>query len=384
MFRLVAASLLFPATTSALKWVRHLVPLSGTLVLTDVHAMLDGDRIVALATGEGGVLLKLDVNASAPPAGSEWQVLSNPGVYWYGAYVFSASSFLVSGFVDGGGVAYGVVSFSDDGGVTWSADKKIDPCSQAVCAWGGGPIEFANALEGYMPSTSGQSAWRTQAGGRNASEWKEIVPSAGNWHAGNYVYDGNGFIAIAGSNDCNSSDFAETWSCFEPVDASGLDSGIACGGSTCVIGGGEISPDVLGWLHVSHDGGRTYAPQRALQAPYPVRTLQVVASVSSSSDTAVDALDAAPSPPPVLVAAGGNFFSGVGGVFSSIDGGKNWTQDVDLGEEVKACRSLPLPAQEVTRVFCVSAGASGGSILSADVPMRPRRRHAGAASNERE
>ena len=352
----LTALLLSPSC--ALTWVRHSVPISGTLVLTDVHAVLDGGRVVALATGEEGVLLKLDVAAEAPPAGSAWAALTNQGAstYWYGAYVFNASSLLASGFIDGNGVAYGVVSFSDDGGATWGADTKIDPCAQSVCAWGGGPIEFANELEGYMPSTSGESAWRTQTGGRNASEWREIVPAKGNWHAGNYVYDGSGFLAIAGSEDCNSTDFAQTWSCAPPVDASGMDTGIACGGAHCIIGGGEISPAVLGWLHVSEDGGRTYAPQRALQAPYPIRTLQVVPTSSGGGA-------------PMLVAAGGNFFSSVGGVFSSADGGKTWQEDVNLGEEVKACRSLSLPAQKVTRVICVSAGASGGSIISADVPL---------------
>ena len=347
---------LFPCVAAALTWVRHTIPFSGTLVLTDVHAALDGVRIVALATGEQGVVLKLDAEV-APPAGT-WQVLTNQGadIYWYGAYVFNASSLLLSGFVDGGGEAYGVVSFSDDGGSSWGNDTKIDPCSQSVCAWGGGPIQFAtgSALEGYMPSTSGESAWRTQAGGRNASEWREVIPAKGNWHSGDYVYDGNGFIAIAGSIDCNSTDFAETWTCAAPVDTSGIDTGIACGGGICIIGGGEISPEVLGWLHVSKDGGRTYAPQRALQAPFPIRTLQVVASGAGV---------------PTLVAAGGNFFSSVGGVFSSKDGGVSWELDIDLGEEVKACRSIAIPTLSVTRVFCVSAGARGGGIISADVPL---------------
>jgi hypothetical protein len=346
---------IFLSSASALTWVRHQLPLSGPLVLTDVHAALEGDRVVALVTGEAGVLLRLDVASSAPPAGSAWAALANQGadVYWYGAYVFNASSYLISGFIDGGGTAYGVVSYSEDGGSTWGRDTKIDPCSQSVCAWGGGPIQFASALEGYMPSTSGESAWRTQAGGRNASAWREVVPAKGQWHAGDYVYDGTGFIAVAGSVDCNSTDFAETWSCSAPVDASGMDSGIACAGSHCITGGGEISPAVLGWVHVSADGGRSYAPQRALNAPYPIRTLQAV-----PSDTNV----------PILIAAGGNFFSRVGGVFSSVDGGKQWALDIDLGEEVKACRALNLPAQRVTRVFCVSAGASG-AIISADVPL---------------
>jgi len=70
-----------------------------------------------------------------------------------------------------------------------------------------------------------------------------------------------------------------------------------------------------------------------------------------------------------MIAAGGNFFSQVGGVYSSVDGGQTWRLDIDLGQEVKACRSLALPAINATRVFCVSAGQGGGSIVSADVPM---------------
>ena len=74
--------------------------------------------------------------------------------------------------------------------------------------------------------------------------------------------------------------------------------------------------------------------------------------------------------PPLLVAAGGNFFSNAGGMYSSADEGKTWTLDASTdGEEVKACRSLPLPALGVTRVWCVSAGSSSGGIFSADVSM---------------
>jgi len=179
-FSLFSTVLLAPAagaTPPPLTWTRHSLPLSGELVLTDVHAIAEGGRVVALATGEGGVVLKLD--APAAQAKGVWTTLLDTSfpTYWYGCYVFSPSSLLVSGFIDGDGAAYGVVAFSDDGGASWGNDTKIDPCGGAVCAWGGGPIEFANATEGYMPSTSGQSAWRTQQGGRNASEWVEIVPS---------------------------------------------------------------------------------------------------------------------------------------------------------------------------------------------------------------
>ena len=350
-----AAATCAAAAAAPLKWTKHSLPLTGELVLTDVHAILDGGNVIALASGEAGVLLKLSQPATV--VGGKWTTLLDTSfpTYWYGAYAFSATSYLVSGFLDGNGAAYGVVAFSDDGGKTWGNDTQIDPCGKSVCAWGGGPIEFANATEGYMPSTSGESAWRTQTGGRVAKEWTEIDPSPGNWHAGNYVYDKNGLIAIAGSSDCNSTDFGITWSCFAPVDSSGMDSAISCTDTHCLVGGGEISPDVLGWVHVSANGGRSYAPQRVLQAAFPIRNVQAVA--------------AAGSPPVRLIAAGGNFFSAVGGVYSSADEGKTWTLDIDLGEEIKACRQLALPSLKITRVFCVSAGSAGGSIVSADVPM---------------
>jgi len=360
-FSLFSTVLLAPAagaTPPPLTWTRHSLPLSGELVLTDVHAIAEGGRVVALATGEGGVVLKLD--APAAQAKGVWTTLLDTSfpTYWYGCYVFSPSSLLVSGFIDGDGAAYGVVAFSDDGGASWGNDTKIDPCGGAVCAWGGGPIEFANATEGYMPSTSGQSAWRTQQGGRNASEWVEIVPSVGQWHAGDYLYDRSGTIRIAGSNDCTSTDFGVTWTCAQAWDSSGMDSAISCAGASCLVGGGEIEPAVAGWVHVSADGGATFALARALQAAFPIRSVQVVASSAGGGAS-----------PSYMIAAGGNFFSQVGGVYSSVDGGQTWRLDIDLGQEVKACRSLALPAINATRVFCVSAGQGGGSIVSADVPM---------------
>ena len=101
-----------------------------------------------------------------------------PHPFWtaphrYGCYVFDANTYLVSGFLDGSGASYGVVAYSDDGGSTWGNDTKID-----ATTWGGGPIEFANTTEGYMPSTSGASAWRTHGNGRTAAEWQVGVVHA--------------------------------------------------------------------------------------------------------------------------------------------------------------------------------------------------------------
>lgn len=350
----VAATACAGCASAAVAWNKHAQPLAGELVLTDVHAVYDtaSDHVTALATGEAGVLLKLSAPAASAGGGAgaaAWTTLLDTSfpTYWYGCFLFSATNYLLSGFIDGDGAAFGVLTTSVDGGQSWANDSVIDPH-----AWGGGPIEFASQSEGFMPSTAGGVAWRTSSGGRAFKDWHEIVPDSQNWHAGNYVYDGSGRIVLAGSSDCNSSDFGETWRCVAPVDISGIDSGIACSGLLCVVGGGEISPAVQGWTHVSKDGGQTWTSARALTAPFPIRTVLAVPTAGQ--------------PLPTLVAAGGNFFSGVGGAFSSADGGATWTQDLSIGEEVKACRALALPA--ATRVYCVSAGSAAGGIFSADFP----------------
>jgi hypothetical protein len=339
--------------TTSLTWEKHQLPISGELVLTDIHAIVEDSRIIALASGEEGVLLKLDIPVTQT-APFIWATLLDvgPPVYWYGAYLFSSTSYLISGFLDGSNEDFGVVAFSDDGGKTWGNDTKIDPCGKADCAWAGGPIEFANLTEGFLPSTSGQSAWRTQTGGRNASEWIEIIPSDGNWHAGNYIYDKEGLIRIAGSNDCTSLDFAETWNCRDSWDESGIDSAIACSGVHCLVGGGEISPTVSGWIHLSNDGGSSFSQNRSLLAAFPIRSVQAITTTKSVN--------------PIFIAAGGNFFSAQGGIYSSIDGGVTWNLDINLGEEVKACRTLNLNSSSI-RVFCVTAGSTKASIVSSDI-----------------
>lgn len=359
MHRLIAASAAC-AAAAALPWQKHTIPISGQLVLTDVHAILSGNNVIAYASGEGGVLLKLTAPA-AVQAGNWVDILDQSfPFYWYGVYSFDANTTLLSGFIDGSGSSYGVIQYTEDGGRTWSADAKVDPS-----VWAGGPIEFdSTGQNGWMASTSGQVGWRTASGGRNWSDWTEVTAEPGNWYEGDYLWDGNGYARLAGSNDCTSTDFGATWTCGAAVDQSGMDGGIACsnvsaigGSGLCLIGGGEISPAVQGWVHLSTDNGQTFSGVRNFTFPFPIRSVKAVIPSSSSGAGTT----------PVLIAAGGNYFSGVGGIWSSVDGGQTWNEDLNVGQEFKSCRSLALPSLGVTRVFCVSASPSGGSIYSVDV-----------------
>ena len=340
--------------TLALTWHHHALPISGELVLTDVHGVMGADgTLVAYAAGEAGVLLKQVDRAPNSTAFPPWSVcldLSFPH-YFYGVYSFDVNHTLLTGFVDGAGQSYGILQETLDGGATWTKDAIIDRAQ-----WGGGPIEFADAQNGLMPSTSGSVMWRTTTGGRTADAWHEVTPEAGQWHSGDFVYGANGIAAIAGSSHCNSTDYGASWACSSSEDGSGMDGGLACAGVpgtpgvACLTGGGEISAPLAGWVHTSRDGGRSWGAARALSAAWPIRS--------------VVALEGG-----LMLAAGGDFFSNAGGIYVSRDGGVSWAMDVVLGQEVKACRGVRMPLLQATRIFCVSAGAAGGSILSTDVPF---------------
>ena len=47
-----------------------------------------------------------------------------------------------------------------------------------------------------------------------------------------------------------------------------------------MTGGGEISPAVSGWVHLSEDGGRSYGP-RVLTSAWPIRSLVAVKGTRS-------------------------------------------------------------------------------------------------------
>jgi hypothetical protein len=60
-------------------------------------------------------------------------------------------------------------------------------------------------------------------------------------------------------------------------------------------------------------------------------------------------------------AAGGNVYSGVGGIYASIDGGKTWTLDVDTGAEMTSCTSLVKSGTAL--VWCVGTDESFNGVV---------------------
>jgi photosystem II stability/assembly factor-like uncharacterized protein len=88
------------------------------------------------------------------------------------------------------------------------------------------------------------------------------------------------------------------------------------------VGGGEISPNVEGWVHVTANGGKTWSA-RTLDDPWPIRELLFLSTKSGW-------------------AAGGNVYTGVGGIYFSNAGGQTWSVDVTTNAEMDACAQQPL------------------------------------------
>jgi photosystem II stability/assembly factor-like uncharacterized protein len=83
------------------------------------------------------------------------------------------------------------------------------------------------------------------------------------------------------------------------------------------VGGGEIYPNVEGWIHRTTNGGKTWSG-RVLDGPWPIRSILMLNATTGW-------------------AAGGNFYTGVGGVYFTTDGGKSWSTDLSTGAEMGSC-----------------------------------------------
>jgi hypothetical protein len=166
------------------QWVSQQTPFTGggaECVLIDVHVRASTEApgaVVGYVAGEGGVILKTtqSMNATTNGTWASVSALSFP-YYFYGAYAFSDSDAMVSGFTDGSAGANGIVSYTSDGGQSWSTPAEIDPVN-----WAGGPIQFASdGMHGVMLGATGGQQWATSTGGRNISSWVPVQPDTCCW-----------------------------------------------------------------------------------------------------------------------------------------------------------------------------------------------------------
>lgn len=303
----------------------------ATLPGAFVHDISFASATTGFAVAENGQVWK------TTNGGATWSEIVNLGFpyEWFGVHAFNANDVVISGFDDHNS-HNGMIRWSHDGGATWSNDIPITTTSWTY------RVRFADAAHG-MILDSAQTAQITTDGGAAAADWETVNANTdGTWFGDQYRLLPDLHAAAAGIDYCSSADGGATWKCRPSIDS------IFDGGAFFVddnhgwVGGGEISPNVQGWLHRTTDGGQTWSG-RVLNAPWPIREIRFVS-------------------PLIGWAAGGNSFSGVGGIYFTSDGGQTWSLDVDsAGHEMKACDAQLTGGGY--QVWCAGSNGSPNAVI---------------------
>lgn len=280
--------------------------------------------------------------------GTTWTEVLNLGFpyYWYGVDALDADNVAISGFDNSNFT--GLVRWSHDGGATWSADLVI-----TTDGWAN-RVRFATDDAGLVGSIvsldSANEAQYTNNGGQTQQDWTTVVPDpSGGWFGADFTFLPDLTAYLSGITECTSPDGGANWTCGPSVDPV-FDGAVEYRGRRYGwVGGGEISPSVEGWVHVTTDGGATWSG-RTLDGPWPIRDILFLNRQ-------------------VGWAAGGNVFSGVGGMYLSTDGGQTWSLDADTGAEMSSCASLRYGPK--AQVWCVgTTGSFSGVVYSVRLALR--------------
>lgn len=282
-----------------------------------IHAISFPTAEIGYAAGEQGEVFK------TTNGGSTWSqlTLSDAGNdYFYGVAALTTKKVIISGFYDSPTGSYGVFRWSEDGGSTWTSDMSPGPESLQQ-------VHFVKGLDGIiMPLAGGTSATTgeyTSNGGATVSDWASAVANpSGAWFAPQFSLLPDLHARASGINFCTSLTGGSSWSCEPSVD-SVFDGPVFFFNNTYGwVGGGEISPNVEGWLHLTTNGGKTWT-SRTLDGPWPIRSILFLTSTTGW-------------------AGGGNVYTDVGGIYFTTDGGQTWSVDVTTNSEMGSCAQHPI------------------------------------------
>jgi BNR/Asp-box repeat len=273
--------------------------------------------------------------------GANWTEIMNLGFpyYWYGVQASGANDVVISGFNDSN--FQGMIRFSHDGGQTWTSDIVL-----TTTGWGD-RIRYVNLQDGLemdqLNLDAANAAHYTTDGGATASDWTNVVPDPnGGWFGSQFSFLPNLHARASGITYCTSLNGGANWSCTAHSIDSVFDGPTFFKNDTFGwVGGGEISPNVEGWVHRTTDGGTTWSG-RTLDIGWPIREILFLT-------------------PGVGWAAGGNYSSNVGGMYFSKDGGQTWSLDVNTGAEMGACDSKRQGNQ--VQVWCAGFNGSFNSVV---------------------
>jgi len=300
-----------------------------------IHDIAFPTELVGYAAAELGQVWK------TTDGGAHWNRILNLGFpyYWYGVHALDADNVAISGFDDQNSL--GILRWSHDGGQTWSDDVVLTDRGWSM------RVRFSDAAHGLVMDLldldAPNAAHYTTDGGALDSDWTPLVVDAnGGWFGNQFsLLPGpltGGRARASGISYCDSFNGGARWACRPPIDSVFDGPVFFVDEMAGWVGGGEISPDVAGWVHRTEDGGTTWS-DRTLDGPWPIREILFVT-------------------PQMGWAAGGNIYSGAGGLYFSNDGGQTWTLDLDsAGNEMDAC------AHTGSHVWCAGYDASFNGVV---------------------
>lgn len=329
-----------PQTQSRIHSQGNTWTLQATIPGAVIHDIAFPSAQVGYAAAELGQVWK------TADGGKTWTEVLNLGFpyYFYGVTALSAKVVVVSGFIDAF-PATGLVRWSHDGGKTWSDDVVVSNTGTSI------RVRFVKKLNGLVMDLDAGAenlAQYTTDGGAASSDWTNVVSDpSGAWFGDQFSFLKNLHARASGIDLCSSLDGGADWSCGPSVD-SVFDGEVFFlnNDKNGWVAGGEISPNVEGWVHVTTDGGKTWSG-RTLDGPWPIRELLFLTKKTGW-------------------AAGGNIYTGVGGIYFSNDGGQTWSLNVNTGSEMDACDSKP--SKPGHQIWCAGYDASlNGHIWTTNV-----------------
>jgi len=320
------------ATPAAHNW-----QLQATLPGAVIHDISFASPLVGYAAAELGQVWK------TTDGGHTWAEVLNLGApyYFYGVQALLDGSIVISGFYDSSTNFEGLIRWSKDGGQTWTGDQVVTTTGSVQ------RVRFTYRNNGLIMDLvggpSGNIDQVTVDGGFKGSYWTTFVDNpSGGWFGLQFSYLNNFVARASGINFCTSSNGGGNWTCGPSVD-SVFDGPVFFlnNSNNGWVGGGEISPNVEGWVHVTTDGGQTWSA-RTLDGPWPIRELLFLNSTSGW-------------------AAGGNVYTGVGGIYYSGNGGQTWSVDVTTNAEMDACTDQPTSTGY--QVWCAGYDSSLNGVI---------------------